>query len=507
MKILKQAIFVLIFFKVAFAINLNDTSFIYKLLSDFKLQYELFKNSHLEDGKYVYTDKYGNKLIFTVDPFLQKKVKKYLLKHRVKYGCFVAIEPQSGRVLASVYGKKDICLRNDFPTASTFKVISAALALEKDIMEPQSHLYYRGRPTSISFRTWIRGRYRYKTTLEQALAKSINPFFGVLAYKYFRNYNLEEYAKKWGFNLSFYNFPWGRIKNLNSIVQVAKTAAGLGPTTFSPFHGALIAATIANDGIMPVPSFVEAIYDRDGNLVYSFTSKYFWRVIDVDVANKLSNMLEKTYAYGTASHDIEFRKFKRTFKNIKIAGKTGTLSNRSYPKGICQWFIGFADYRNPSIAVASLGINRGYMTTSGYGISAYGLREYFYEKFGIIKKRRKYKYRSYKTKYKKIYYIVRKGDNLYYIAKKFNVRISDIKRWNHLKHNYLYPGQRLVIYKSYSYFKKRKYLKIKYKVKTGDTLWKIARKFGVSIKALKRWNHLKTTNIKAGDYLIIYKSL
>jgi len=502
MKMLKQFLCLFILISVSFALNLSDKNTLYKLLNDFKFQYKLFKKSRVINGKYTYVDEYGNKLVFTVDPYLQTKVKKYLLRHRVKYGCFVALEPKTGKVLASVYGKRDICFKNDFPTASTFKVIAAALALEKEILSPKSYLRYRGHPTSISFRNWIRGRYVYKATLEQALAKSVNPFFGILAYKYFRGFDLDEYAKKWGFNLSFYNFPWGTVKNLDSLVKVSKTAAGLGPTKFSPFHGALIAATIANDGVMPVPSFVEAIYDKNNNLIYSFTPKYFWRVIDSDIADKLSDMLEKTYAYGTVSREKEFRKFKRTFKKIKIAGKTGTLSNRDYPKGLCQWFIGFADYKDPSIAVASLGVNRGYMTTTGYGISAYGLRQYFLKKLGYVKtKKNTYS----KPRYKVIYYRVKKGDTLYYIARKFNVRVRDIKKWNKLKYSYVYPGQRLIIYKPYSFFKKRKYIKIKYKVKKGDTLYNISKKFRVSISKIKRWNKLKSNLLYPGQVLIIYK--
>ena len=46
-----------------------------------------------------------------------------------------------------------------------------------------------------------------------------------------------------------------------------------------------------------------------------------------------------------------------------------------------------------------------------------------------------------------------------------------------------------------------------YTIEKGDTLWKIAKKFGVSIKSLKRWNRLKTSTLYQGQILTIYKSL
>ncbi|HIC87481.1 MAG TPA: hypothetical protein EYP03_04590 [Aquificae bacterium] len=109
MKMIKQLLCAIILISVSFALDLSDRNTLYKLLNDFKFQYDLFKKSRLINGKYTYIDELGNKLVFTVDPYLQTRVKRYLIRHRVKYGCFVALEPKTGKVLASVYGKRDIC--------------------------------------------------------------------------------------------------------------------------------------------------------------------------------------------------------------------------------------------------------------------------------------------------------------------------------------------------------------------------------------------------------------
>ncbi|WP_456459716.1 LysM peptidoglycan-binding domain-containing protein [Desulfurobacterium sp.] len=79
-------------------------------------------------------------------------------------------------------------------------------------------------------------------------------------------------------------------------------------------------------------------------------------------------------------------------------------------------------------------------------------------------------------------YIVKKGDSLNKIAEKFGTTTTEIILSNKLKPPYvIYPGQRLVIPERYKI----------YRVRKGDSLNRIARKFGVSLKALIKENHLR----------------
>ncbi len=125
---------------------------------------------------------------------------------------------------------------------------------------------------------------------------------------------------------------------------------------------------------------------------------------------------------------------------------------------------------------------------------------------------------------KGIIYKVKKGDTLAKIARKFRVSIRNLKRWNKIK-TYILPNQKLVIYKrvfnknlsrkfvkrNISYLKKKvkkrkpKYRYIFYKVKKGDSLIKIAKKFGVSVKQIKKWNKLSSNIIHIGDKITIIK--
>jgi membrane-bound lytic murein transglycosylase D len=108
-------------------------------------------------------------------------------------------------------------------------------------------------------------------------------------------------------------------------------------------------------------------------------------------------------------------------------------------------------------------------------------------------------------------HIVRSGESLGLIAKKYHVYVSQIKRWNHLRSNTIYPGQKLVLFASapVSYSKKtpvkRSSTKSYHYVKSGETLGKIAKRYRCSITDLKEWNNLRSSTIYPGQKLYVYK--
>lgn len=117
-----------------------------------------------------------------------------------------------------------------------------------------------------------------------------------------------------------------------------------------------------------------------------------------------------------------------------------------------------------------------------------------------------------------IRYRVKSGDYLGKIARRYGVRVSDLKRWNGLRSNNLRIGQRLSIYPrqphtSTSSNKPKTTAKTTpkgtlniYTVKSGDTLWSISQKFpGVSIQNLKDWNDISGSKLRPGMKLKVYK--
>ncbi|NHN25556.1 LysM peptidoglycan-binding domain-containing protein [Flavobacterium jejuense] len=111
-----------------------------------------------------------------------------------------------------------------------------------------------------------------------------------------------------------------------------------------------------------------------------------------------------------------------------------------------------------------------------------------------------------RTKYHKI----RRGESLGLIADKYNVTISQLKNWNNLRGNSIQAGKSLKIFsservtsKSYTSSSNNGSNQV-YKVKKGDSLYSIAKKFpGISADDIKKWNGISSNNIKPGMKLNI----
>lgn len=119
-------------------------------------------------------------------------------------------------------------------------------------------------------------------------------------------------------------------------------------------------------------------------------------------------------------------------------------------------------------------------------------------------------------------YRVRRGDSLWKIAHKYHISVNDIRRWNGLGRSKLIkPGQILALSEQR---RKRRLAKTKKRVNTasfgsgsristggktvkvrrGDSLWKIARKYHLSVNDIRRWNHLgRSKLIKPGQILLL----
>ena len=95
------------------------------------------------------------------------------------------------------------------------------------------------------------------------------------------------------------------------------------------------------------------------------------------------------------------------------------------------------------------------------------------------------------------YYIVKKGDSLYSIARSNNMTVDKLKSLNNLTSNILSIGQKLIISRG-SNVPNNVYV-----VKKGDTLWSIANNFNVSVNDLKNANNKSNNSLSIGEQLII----
>jgi membrane-bound lytic murein transglycosylase D len=101
-------------------------------------------------------------------------------------------------------------------------------------------------------------------------------------------------------------------------------------------------------------------------------------------------------------------------------------------------------------------------------------------------------------------YSVVSGDTLSHLALKFNSKVSVIKRANQLSSNRLKIGQTLFIPREDQlniYPSKSRYTIVQYRIKPGDTLSEIAKTYATSVQELRRQNNLANNLIRAGDII------
>lgn len=110
-------------------------------------------------------------------------------------------------------------------------------------------------------------------------------------------------------------------------------------------------------------------------------------------------------------------------------------------------------------------------------------------------------------------HVVRSGENLGLIAKRYRVYVNQLKRWNNLRSNTIYPGQKLVVYGAGSsqFYQKtstpvmRSSTKSTHTVRSGENLGLIAKKYKCTVTDLKEWNNLRGSTIQPKQKLIVYK--
>ncbi len=329
-------------------------------------------------------------VVTTIDLELQERMERLYRRYNPMYAAFVAIDPDTGAILAMVDHSEDghegnLNLRGSYPAASVFKVVTSAAALEVGNYEPQTKIPFNGSQSSLYKRnlTYQTNRWTRFVNLGDALAKSINTIFGKVAIYGVGREKLQRYADAFGFNQKMkFDMP---VEVSSVIVPddwfgIAESGSGYTKTqTLSPIQGALIAATIINDGETPDPYIVRSLLDEDKEPVYEHAPTSVSSPISKDTASKLQAMMEKTILRGTARR--HYRDYYRhpILSKVFIGAKTGSLTGNN-PRGKYDWFVGFARSRlNPKkkLAFASMIINGKYWRVKSSYLAREAILKYF----------------------------------------------------------------------------------------------------------------------------------
>jgi peptidoglycan glycosyltransferase len=325
----------------------------------------LLKRASLENEKLWSTLDSGERALLTLDPVLQAHVEKLFAQYQVPAAALVAIEPSTGRVLAYVShsfpkgAAVDRAVDSSAPAASVFKVITSSALIDAGV-SPETRMCYGGGASSLQPIDLIDNPKRDRTcvTLAYALGHSTNAVFAKLASRKLDPPTLQRYADAFGFGKHLtteLRATAGECAVPEQPLEFARTAAGFWHSHLSPLHAALIAATIANGGVMPHASIIERVVAADGRLLHSRASQPGHRVISQATAREVGHMMLRTVSEGTA-HDAFYDRGRPFLGAITVAGKTGSLSAND-PYRAYSWWMGFAPADDPQVALAALVVN------------------------------------------------------------------------------------------------------------------------------------------------------
>ncbi|MFN3202450.1 MAG: penicillin-binding transpeptidase domain-containing protein [Bradymonadia bacterium] len=334
----------------------------------------------------------------TLDPVLQKLATRGLTRGRVPFGAVVLLDPRTGDVLAmadralagnpavppaSPDGPSHVALRAAAPAASIFKMITASALLDSG-MRPHKRVCFnsaRRTPKAVHLEAPKAGG--ECSNMFDALANSENAFFARAAHTQFKDpRGLRDTAHRFGFNKVL---PF-EAKTDASVAQVpdnplerARMAAGFWHARLTPLHGALLAATIAEGGLMPTPRLVARVRTPGGEALDSPTSDPLGRPLSPQHARSVAKMMKRTMTHGTGRKAFtEKLKIYKHLRGVQIAGKTGTLDERTEDRTTrYTWFVGYAPADNPQVAIAVLVGNGETWWQKAIHVARYVLDGYF----------------------------------------------------------------------------------------------------------------------------------
>lgn len=321
-------------------------------------------------------EKIGNGIVTTLDYNLQKVA--YDAMGDLK-GAVVALNPKTGEVLAMVskptYDPKNLeqtiedantgvdteskllnrTINGLYPPGSVFKTVTLAAALENDPSITGRTFNDTGKITfddGTELNNYMKQAHG-NLDLQMAYRVSSNVVFGTLSME-MGNEKLKEVAERFGFNsrvpgigmsISESRFPSLKDYELGNIAQ---SGIGQASVLSSPMQMAIVAATVANDGVLMEPKLVNKIVDKDGNTIKEIQNK----TLQSDVISKeIANTIKDYMGYLVSNNIYRWPAFEGT----NAGGKTGTADymlddgSEGVPHG---WFISAAPLDDPKIAVA-----------------------------------------------------------------------------------------------------------------------------------------------------------
>jgi peptidoglycan glycosyltransferase len=246
------------------------------------------------------------------------------------------------------------------PPGSTFKVVTAAAAIDSGKYSPDSMISGKNGKKISGVPLMNDGGEDFGLiTLTDALTHSVNTVFGEVAEK-LGDGTMFKYMRRFGFESKPpVDLPSGeldasgvyrhkkRLLEDGEGVDIGRVGIGqsgdTGEILATPLQMAEVAATVANDGVRMKPRIGDRLVRPDGRLADKIGSEQAARVISSDTAQKLTVMMKQVVHEGTGTQ--------AALVGIDVAGKTGTAEIPNSAQNPAR-FIAFAPATDPQIAIA-----------------------------------------------------------------------------------------------------------------------------------------------------------
>jgi penicillin-binding protein 2 len=271
----------------------------------------------------------------------------------------VFIPPTDGKVLRGLLDHPRQALMNRavraYPPGSTFKLVTASAALTHGAISPRTVVYCGGGYRKGRwFGCW---RAHGAVNLRSAIAASCDVYF-YRAAEAMGPEALQRTARDFGLGEpTGLDLP-GEVPGLIPTAawmqahehrrwyggDTLNMAIGQGAVSVTPLQMALVAAAVANGGLLFQPQLVERIVDGEGQEIYTFRPKVRRRVqVPAEVLELVrQGMYQAVYGRGGTGAGVQI-------PGVSIAGKTGSAETQGHAHA---WFVSFAPYDHPRLACA-----------------------------------------------------------------------------------------------------------------------------------------------------------
>ncbi|GIG34817.1 peptidoglycan D,D-transpeptidase FtsI family protein [Cellulomonas pakistanensis] len=337
----------------------------------------------------------GSSIELTLDPAAQQAAVDALGGQQ---GAVVAVEPSTGKILAMVstpgfdpnaLATHDTTAANaayqgllaadgdplinsttseNYPPGSTFKLVTAAAALESGSYTPESVLSAPDVYTLPGTRTTLPNfggsscGANEQTTLADALRISCNTAFASLGVD-LGDEAIREQADRFGFDRADLTVPM-RVaastypEDLND-AQTALSAIGQESVRATPVQMAMVASAIANGGSLMTPYLVQTVRTANLDVVSEAEPTELSEAVSGTTAQQLTDMMVGVVQSGSGTS--------AQISGVQVAGKTGTAQTGVEGESPHAWFTGFAPAEDPQVAVAVIVENGGSVGSEATG--------------------------------------------------------------------------------------------------------------------------------------------